>query len=348
METPKTISPGLSILFGTACFVIVVAGMRAAGDILVPFLFSAFIAIIFTPPLFWMQKKGVPNLVAICFIITCLVAIFYLIARFVGTSVNDFSNSIPEYRQLLVSKLGGLQLWLARFGIEISDDMLKNSLNPATAMQMAAKTLSGLSGALTNAFLILLTVIFILLEATSFPKKIRAGLKTPEKSLAGFSKFTESVNRYLVLKTIFSLITGVFIWIWLSVLGVDFALLWGLLAFLLNYVPNIGSIIAAVPAVLLALIQLGTLPCLLTGLGFLIVNTVVGSIVEPRFMGQGLGLSTLIVFLSLVFWGWVLGPVGMLLSVPLTMILKIAFESNEETRWIAVMLGGEPATDKPA
>jgi len=197
---------------------------------------------------------------------------------------------------------------------------------------------------LTNTFLILLTVIFILLEASSFPKKIRAGLKTPEKSIANFAKFTESVNRYLVLKTIFSLITGIFISGWLAVLGVDYALLWGLVAFLLNYVPNIGSIIAAVPAVLMTLVQLGAWHTLLVGMGYMAVNIVVGSILEPKFMGEGLGLSTLVVFLSLVFWGWVLGPVGMLLSIPLTMIIKIAFESNEETRWVGVMLGGEPQT----
>jgi len=348
MKSEKGVSPGISALMGVACFIIIVAGMRSAGDILVPFFLSVFIAIIFTPPLFWMQKKGVPNVIAILFIIICLLAIFYLIAKFVGTSVNDFTNSLPVYRQLLVSKSVGLQQWLTGFGIEISDDILKKSFNPGTAMQMAAKALNGLGSVLTNAFLILLTVIFILLEASSFPKKIRAGLKMPEKSLAGFSKFIESVNRYLVLKTIFSLITGLSIWAWLSILGVDYSLLWGLLAFLLNYVPNIGSIIAAVPAVLLALIQLGTFHCLMTAAGFATVNIVIGSIVEPKFLGEGLGLSTLIVFLSLVFWGWVLGPVGMLLSVPLTMILKIAFESNEETYWISVMLGGEPSANKPA
>ncbi len=348
MQSKKGLSTGASALMSVACFIIIVAGMRSAGDILVPFFLSVFIAIIFTPPLFWMQKKGVPNVIAILFIIICLLAIFYLIARFVGTSVNDFTNALPVYRQLLVSKSASLQQWLTGFGIEISDDILKKSFNPGTAMQMAAKALNGLGGVLTNTFLILLTVIFILMEASGFPNKIRAGLKAPEKSLAGFSKFTESVNRYLVLKTIFSLITGLFIWVWLTIIGVDYALLWGLLSFLLNYVPNIGSIIAAVPAVLLALIQLGTLHCLLTAAGFATVNIVIGSIVEPKFMGEGLGLSTLVVFLSLVFWGWVLGPVGMLLSVPLTMIMKIAFESNEETYWISVMLGGEPSLSKPA
>ena len=118
-------------------------------------------------------------------------------------------------------------------------------------------------------------------------------------------------------------------------------MLWGTLAFLLNYVPNIGSIIAAIPALLLALVQLGPGAVLWSAIGYLVVNNLVGNVIEPRFMGRGLGLSTLVVFLSLVFWGWVLGPVGMFLSVPLTMTLKIALDSSEETRWIAILLGPE-------
>jgi AI-2 transport protein TqsA len=124
----------------------------------------------------------------------------------------------------------------------------------------------------------------------------------------------------------------------LSLIGVDFAPTWGLLAFLLNFIPNIGSIIAAVPAILLALIQLGLPSALLTLLGYLVVNITIGNFLEPRVMGRSLGLSTLVVFLSLLFWGWVLGPIGMVLSVPLTMIAKIALAANEDTRWLAVLL----------
>jgi predicted PurR-regulated permease PerM len=131
---------------------------------------------------------------------------------------------------------------------------------------------------------------------------------------------------------------------WLYVLGVDYVLLWALLAFLLNYIPNIGSIIAAIPAVLLALAQLGPAVAGLTALGFVLTNTVMGNMVEPRFLGRGLGLSTLVVFLSLIFWGWLLGTVGMLLSVPLTMIVKIALEGNDDTRWIALLLASEDVT----
>jgi predicted PurR-regulated permease PerM len=141
------------------------------------------------------------------------------------------------------------------------------------------------------------------------------------------------------IKTWTSMLTGVLVSLWLWLLGVDHAQLWGVMAFLLNYVPNIGSFIAAVPAVLLALVQLGPGSALLAALGYLVVNIIIGNVIEPRFMGKGLGLSTLVVFLSLVFWGWVLGPVGMLLSVPLTITVKLALDSKPETRWLGVLLG---------
>ena len=122
-------------------------------------------------------------------------------------------------------------------------------------------------------------------------------------------------------------------------IGLDYALLWGVLAFMLNFVPNIGSIIAAVPAILLALVQLGFLGALGVGAVFMLANVILGSVLEPKYMGQGLGLSTLVVFLSLLFWGWVFGPVGMLLSIPLTIMLKLALQTNLQTQWIAVLLG---------
>ncbi len=339
METKERTSKMAHFLIVAASFVIVVAGMRAASSILVPFLLSTFIAIICAPPLFWMQRRGLPNTLAVLSILAGIIVIGLLLAAFVGTSVNDFSKALPVYEKRLADMTAAVASWLKHLGVEISGPVLTDYFDPGKAMKMAANTLAGLSGLLTNAFMILLTVIFILLEASGLPQKLRTALGGPDESLGQFRNFTESVNRYLALKTVFSLATGVTIAIWLAILGVDFALLWGLVAFLLNYVPNIGSIIAAIPAILLALLQLGWGSALLTCLGYVVVNVVFGSILEPKFMGRRLGLSTLVVFLSLVFWGWVLGPVGMVLSVPLTMIVKIAMESNEDTRWISVMLG---------
>jgi predicted PurR-regulated permease PerM len=150
--------------------------------------------------------------------------------------------------------------------------------------------------------------------------------------------FTQ-IKSYMVIKALISLLTGFIVWMFLSVLGTDYAFLWGVLAFLFNFIPNIGSIIAAVPAVLITLVQLGGINALIVAIFYLIVNIVIGSVLEPKVMGRGLGLSTLVVFLSLIFWGWLLGIVGMLLSIPLTIMAKIIFAANEETKWIAVLLG---------
>lgn len=332
-------SGGNRFLITAAAFVIVVAGMRAASTILVPFLLAVFIAIICTPFLFWMKRKGVPNGVAVCTVLVFILGIGLVLTAFVGTSMQGFAESLPVYQERLATKTSGLLRWLRDLGLQISSQALSEIINPGKAMGMAADTLRGLSGVLTNVFMILLTVVFILLEASGLPTKLRAALSDPDDSLSRFQGFIESLNRYLAIKTLFSLLTGIAIWVWLTVLGVDYPILWGLLAFLLNYVPNIGSIIAAIPACLLALIQLSLGIAILTALGYVAVNLAFGSLLEPRFMGHRLGLSPLIVFLSLVFWGWVLGPVGMLLSVPLTMIVKIALESRTDTRGIAILLG---------
>ena len=341
METQNGLSRVLRIMLAAACFVVIIAGMRAAAGIMVPFLVAIFIAIICTPPLFWMQNKGVPKLAAISLIVLVLISIGYWLVVFVGASVADFTASLTMYQRQIIEESATVIQWLRGRGIVISEEMIHEYLDPTVAMQLAARVLTAISAVLTNAFLIFITVLFILLEASGMPVKYRAAFKSPEKSLEGIRRFTKSVNHYLALKTVFSLATGILISIWLAILGVEYALLWGLTAFLLNFVPNIGSIIAAIPAITVALIQLGFWPAATAGAGYLFVNLLIGNFLEPRFMGSGLGLSTLVVFLSLVFWGWVLGPVGMLLSVPLTMIFKIAMESQEETRWVAVMLGSE-------
>lgn len=327
-----------NILVGAASFVIIVAGLRLASEILVPFLLSAFIAIICSPPLFWMKKRGIPNAIAVLSILSGSVITGIILAAFAGNSLQDLSTSLPEYHSRLLEITSSLASWLRRLGIDISEQTISTIFDPGKAMQIFAALLSSLSGLFTNTFLIILTVIFILLEAPDIPMKLRSTMRDPQASMGYLNAFSESLNRYLALKTLFSMITGISVWVLLAVLGVDFSLLWGIVAFLFNYVPNIGSIIAAVPAVMLALIQLGFRSALLVCAGYLIINVTIGSALEPRFMGRGVGLSTLVVFLSLVFWGWVLGPVGMVLSVPLTMIVKIGLDSNEETRRFAVML----------
>lgn len=338
-----TLSTPLRLLFIATAFVVIVAGVRAAESLLVPLLLSAFIAIVCAPSLFWLQRCHLPSWLAVTVIVAVMLGLALGIGVLVGSSLDDFLSAMPSYEVRLRDEMALILTWLQGIGIEVSREALFEYFDPAKAMQLAGKTLTGIGSVLSNTFLILLTVVFILFEASAFPAKLRSILDDPEHALPHFSRFSESLKGYMVVKTLISAVTGLLVWIFLVILGVDYALLWGVLSFALNYIPNIGSIIAAVPAVLLALVQIDAQTALLSVIGYIVINIVMGNIVEPRLMGQQLGLSTLVVFLSLVFWGWVLGPVGMLLSVPLTMTVKIALESHEDTRWLAIMLEPSPA-----
>jgi predicted PurR-regulated permease PerM len=214
-------------------------------------------------------------------------------------------------------------------------------INPGWAMGLAATLLNAVRDIMTNTLLITFTVIFILLEASSFPTKIDAAFGDSARSMTGARQFLDDLGRYLGIKTLVSIVTGLLVWLLTWGLGLDFPRLWGMLAFLLNYIPTIGSIIAAVPAVLLALVQLGPGEATATAIGFMAINIAFGNFIEPRLMGYGVGISPLIVFVGLIFWGWVFGPVGMLLSVPLSMTLKLALENDERTRWVAVFIGSQ-------
>jgi AI-2 transport protein TqsA len=331
-----TKTPAILILAG---FIIVVAGMKAASSILVPFFMAVFIAVICAPPLFWLQRKGVPKLLALVFILAAILFAGLLFGILIVPSLNDFLSALPDYQKLLSTHLSTLIGRLRESGVDIPQDVASGTFSPGWVMSLAGGIFSALGSALANAFLILLTVVFILLEVADFPKKLHLVLKNPERSLSAILKFSRDAKRYMVIKTLISFVVGVVIWVWLLILGVDYPLLWGTLSFLLNYIPNIGSIIAALPVALLAFVQLGVGSALLAVLGFVVVHIVVGNIIEPKLMGKGLSLSTLVVFLSMVFWGWILGPIGMILSVPMTSLVKIALESYEKTRRFGIMLG---------
>jgi predicted PurR-regulated permease PerM len=322
-----------------AAVVIIIAGVKAAVSILIPFLLAAFIAIVCSPALSWLRRKKVPEWAALILIVAVVFAAGLIVVTILGSSIQDFTRDLPAYEAKLRNQVSGALAWLKNLGVDVSGIESMELLDVGAAMRLTASALNNLRGVLTNGFLIILTVIFMLLEASGLPDKLRTAFGDKNSVMSGLDEFLSKVNRYMAIKTAISLITGVIVTIWLVILGVNYPLLWGLLAFLLNYVPNIGSIIAAVPAVLLAFVQLGSVHALGVGAGYLAVNVIMGNAVEPRFMGEGLGLSTLVVFLSLLFWGWVLGPVGMFLSVPLTIMVKIALDSSEETRWLAILLG---------
>jgi len=342
----STYSSFTRTLFILAAFVIVVAGMRAAESIMVTFLLSGFFAIICAPPFLFMQRKGLPPWLSLIAVVIFISLFQLLLISIIGNSAKAFSNDLPMYQEKLRAMTVHVVDMLAGWGVDTPKQSLLEAFDPSSIFKTAMSALGGLGSVLSNSFLIILTVIFMLFESLSLPHKLHKAFGEQSSQLKHIERFLETVKTYMTIKALVSLATGAMIYVGLLVIGVDYPLLWALLAFFLNFVPNIGSIIAAVPTVLLALIQLGPLSALFTALIYLSANMVMGNIVEPRFLGKGLGLSTLIVFLSLVFWGWVFGPVGMFLSVPLTMLLKIALESSEETEWIAIMMGADPGEEQ--
>lgn len=330
---------GHGVMVNFAAFIVIIAGLKAATQLLVPFLLAVFIAVLCAPMMMWLKKKKVPSSLSLLMVAVLFVLITLTLSTMIGTSLAAFYQDLPEYEQKLQQQGSVVVSMLSGVGIVLDETILSSYIDPGAAMKMVAKIFSGLGGVLTNAFLILFSVVFILLEASDFPEKLKRALGSKTSALDQYQSFSDSVQRYLLIKTLVSIGTGVIVGIALAWLGVDYAILWAVIAFLLNFIPNIGSIIAAVPPMLIALIQLGPMSAALVAGLYVAINVLFGNVIEPRYMGRSLGLSTLVVFVSLVFWGWVFGPVGMLLSIPLTMVVKIALENSEKTRWLAVLLG---------
>jgi predicted PurR-regulated permease PerM len=335
------------ILFNLAAFVIIVAGLRAASPLLVPFLLAMFLAVLCATPLRWLTDHRVPRVIAVILLVSIILALGTVVGGILTTTIVDLTRQSPRYEAGFQERMVGVIATLERVGIPVSRQTVAEYFDPSRLFAMTRTLVTSLGQVLANGALILLTMVFALLEMSSFPLKMRAafGHSDAREAQESMNSIGLSIRRYVALKTVISLGTGVGIYLWLLFLGVDYAILWGIVAFLLNFIPNIGSFIAAIPAVLLAFIQLGLGSAVVAALGFLIVNVIFANLLEPRVMGYGVGLSTLVVFTSLVFWGWVLGPVGMLLSVPLTVILRIVLETNESTRWMAILLGSERSLD---
>lgn len=325
-------------LVSIAAAVVVIAGLRSAQSLVVPFMLALFFAIIAAPAVNWLQRKRIPPAAAVVIVVMLMLAVLSVVGVVLGGSVNRFVAAIPQYQERIDGLLDAIPTYAERFDLEVDRSELQDVISPGSVMGWLGSGLKGLAAILSNTFLISLIVVFMLLEGLWLPTKLRVAFGESSEVVQQVGLATTQIQRYLAVKTVISLATGALVAAWTAIVGLDFALVWGLLAFLLNFIPTIGSLIAAVPAVLLALVQLGPGSALAVAIGYLVVNVLFGNIIEPNVMGRTLGLSTLVVFLSLVFWGWVLGTVGMLLSVPLTMIIKIILESNERTRPIAIML----------
>jgi len=332
---------GTVLLLTAASLVVVVAGLQAASSLLIPILFSALLAFFCFPPMRKLQSWGVPAGLAILVAVAVVSVAALVVVVLVGTSLGAFSLALPEYLGDLDPLKKRAVDMLRGWGLVDADGSakLEEILNPKVVLTLVSEVAGAAVSVLSNLFVILLLMVFMLIEVNGIGGKVRAAFGEPGPVLAEMSNVKEQISSYVSIKAWLSLVTGLLVGVVTWVAGIDFPVLWGFFAFIFNFVPNIGSIIAAVPAVMLALAQGGAQTAGVVVLGYLVINVVVGNILEPRVLGNRLGLSTLVVFLSLIFWSWVWGWVGMLLSVPLTVVVKIVLAHIEDLRPVAVMLG---------
>lgn len=336
----------LSLYFvAAASIVIILAGIKLSAEIIVPFLLSLFIAIICSPLIKFMTHHRVPHWLAITLLFVMILLLFFSLISLINGTVHEFTQSMPQYKLLMTERINDLKALAAKFKIPLNIDPTKipKQFDPSSIMNFASGLLVNFSNVVSNAFVLILVVIFMLLEAPTAKRKLTVAFSKNDREENSLEQHLDRVLQgiisYLGVKTTVSLLTGVCVWILLELAGVQYAVLWATLSFLFNYIPNIGSVIAAIPIIVQALLLNGFSIGFVVAFGVIAINMIVGNLIEPKMMGKKLGLSTLVVFLSLLFWGWLLGTVGMLLSVPLTMAFKIALESSTKTARYAVLLG---------
>jgi len=327
---------GLKFWVIAASFVIVVAGIKEASNLVTIFLIALFLTAISLSPFLWLRKKKIPDILALLIVIVGILIILYSFGFLLSKSISGFSEKVELYEQHLVSSWESIYKMLHGQGLVDEQFKISSLLKSDSLMSSSKGFVTGFTKLISDPFLVFFIFIFMMLEVKSIGRKMQYLSKD---SLPELEKIVKNIRVYFGIKTITSFATGLTIYISLLIIGVDFALLWGLLAFILNFIPSIGSIVAAIPVVILAFIQFGVVKGIITGVVYLVVNSVIGNIIEPTLMGRNLGLSPLVVFVSLLFWGYILGPVGMLIAAPLTMILKIVFDTRENTKGLGMMLG---------
>lgn len=325
-----------------AAGVVVVAGLRAAGTILIPFMFAIFLALIGFPIVEWLCRKGVRLGLAVLVTVLLECAALSILGYLISTTFDEFAAAAPGYLNGLVDKVRGLLVSLQERGLDLSAWISPERLDAGAVVDLAGGivrgTVRGVASFVSYVLLVFVILITAMFEVVALPEKLKSAKRSQLMS-ENVERVMEEIQKYLGVKTLVSLATGVLVAIAVWILGLPVPLFWAVLAFLLNYIPAIGSIIAAIPAVLVAMVQQGWGVALAVAVVYLGINFLLGNLIEPALMGRQFGLSTLVVFMAMVFWGWIWGPVGMILSVPLTMIIKIVLEQSSELRWLAVLMG---------
>ena len=329
-----------------AAAVIVLIGLKLSASVVVPIALAAFVAAATSPFVHWLHRGGVPRGVAVFLVITGVLGALAALGFIMTSAFVDLNDGLPQYMEEVAVAKRDAAAWLADHGMgRAARSLAVFDIGDWLSDLVTTVLVEGGPSFLSAFVIVILVVVFILLEAASFERKTFWAKQSGGANLRHLRQTVREVQKYLGVKSAISLATGILCGLWCVVFDVEHALLWGLLAFVLNYIPNVGSAVAAVPPVVVALAQHGLGVAAAILIGYIVINTILGNILEPKVMGRALGLSPLVVVLSMIVWGFVLGPIGAVLSAPLTMIVKIVLMHTEDLRWVAVLLAPARSDD---
>ncbi len=313
-----------------------------ANSIVVILLMAFFVFLIFLPLVKKLRSFGLSDFFTTLIVSFVMFGILFIIGGFLINSAQDFTQNLPLYQQKYDALIPHAVTYLKQFGIVLQSDNIAGMFNPINLIQHAMGFVKSMGNIMGNGVLMLIIIIFLFLESSLMIEKIFYFLDSKEAK-EHMLLFTQSINTYFAIKTLTSLLTGFLIYLMLTFFHLEYALLFGFLAFILNFIPSIGSFVAAIPAIAIALLQLSLLDTFFIVIGYLVINNGISNFLEPKILSKGVGISTFFVFLSMVLWGWILGPVGMFLAVPLTITLKMASSYTKKYRWISVLLSDKTA-----
>jgi predicted PurR-regulated permease PerM len=347
MNSKTTISPLVISTITLAALFVVLLGMQVTSDILSPILLAFVLAICTTPFMNWFKKQGLSSGLALVVTLVLDIILVLAIVWLIIQSVDNLVASLPEYEERFTEieeSVGGA---IDNMGIDAQALAGDGAADPTGLIQLAADFASGLVAGLSNWGLIVILGVIFLVEATSMPRKLESLLHgDPDPTVRNFVRLIEGLRQYMVINAAVGAMAAVLNTILLAVVGVEGAVLWGVLSFFLSFVPSIGFLISVIPPAIMALVQFGWQTALIVVVLYIIINFLVDNVIKPKFIQEGVNISVLVTFVSLIVWGWVLGPIGAILAVPMAIIIQTVLESREETRWMAYLMGsGEKPYD---
>jgi len=325
--------------------VLIIAGMRTTAHIVNMVLMAYVVALLAAPLVRGLTKRRAPVFLAVVLVLLLIVALILFVGAIVIFSVVQLIEDIPQYQDQIANVLTELENALKEMGVDISQIEFPQSISLSSVVQTtlsaAEKLVAGVASTVVDVGLVLVIVFFALFEVKYLPGRFTQAFDNDDHVVNKFLRINDGVRKYLVLKAVTGAVMAAGNTALLLVLDVRFAFLWGLLTFLMNFIPNIGFMIALIPPVIMAFLQYGLGTALLVLVGYLIINALVNTILAPRLMGQGLNLSPTIIFVALIFWAWVLGGVGVFMAVPLLIMMKSVADQYDDTKWLATAVSGD-------